>query len=41
MRERQESYITSSRPVTREMVEHWTWRRRLLNNGIAMLGPVL
>jgi cardiolipin synthase len=41
MRERQESYIASSRPITSEMVERWTWRRRLLNNGIAMLGPVL
>jgi cardiolipin synthase len=41
MRKRQEIYITSSRPVTSEMVERWTWRHRLLNNGIAMLGPVL
>jgi cardiolipin synthase len=41
MRQRQESYITRSRPVTCEMVERWTWRRRLWNNGIAMLGPVL
>jgi cardiolipin synthase len=41
MRKRQESYIKSSRQVTSEMVERWTWRRRLLNNGIAMLGPVL
>lgn len=41
MRERQEHYIASARPVTSEMVTHWTWRRRLGNNAIAMLGPVL
>jgi cardiolipin synthase len=41
MRRRQESYITQSKPVTGEMVERWTWRRRLWNNAIAMLGPVL
>ncbi len=41
MRQRQESYIAKSRPVTGEMVERWTWSRRLWNNSIAMLGPVL
>jgi cardiolipin synthase len=41
MRQRQDSYLASSRPVTIDMVERWTWRRRLWNNGIAMLGPVL
>ena len=41
MRERQESYIAGSKQVTREMVERWPWRRRLWNNAIAMLGPVL
>ena len=41
MRQRQESYIDQSKPVTGEMVERWTWRRRLWNNAIAMLGPVL
>ena len=41
MRERQDYYIASSRPVTGEMVEGWSWRHRLLNNAIAMLGPVL
>ncbi|MDH4008230.1 MAG: cardiolipin synthase [Desulfuromonadales bacterium] len=41
MRQRQDSYIAQSRPVTDDMVERWTWRRRLWNNGIAMLGPVL
>ncbi len=41
MRERQESYIAKSKPITGEMVERLTWRRRLWNNAIAMLGPVL
>jgi cardiolipin synthase len=41
MRQRQESYIAKSKPITGEIVERWTWRRRLWNNAIAMLGPVL
>ncbi len=41
MRQRQESYIANSNPVTLEMIENWNWRRRLWNNSIAMLGPVL
>jgi cardiolipin synthase len=38
---RQESYINRSQLITRDMVDGWTWRRRLWNNTIAMLGPVL
>ncbi len=41
MRQRQESYIARSRPVTGEMVANWTWQHRLWNNAVAMLGPVL
>jgi cardiolipin synthase len=41
MVERQESYIGKSEPITREMVERWPLHRRLWNNAIAMLGPVL
>jgi cardiolipin synthase len=41
MRHRQDSYIARSHPVTAEMVANWPMRRRLLNNTIAMLGPVL
>jgi cardiolipin synthase len=41
MRQRQDSYIAKSKLITSEMVERWTWRRRLWNNTIAMLGPVL
>ena len=41
MRQRQQSYLEKSHPVTREMVEGWSWNKRLWNNAIAMLGPVL
>jgi cardiolipin synthase len=41
MRQRQQDYITNSNPITREMVASWSLSRRLLNNTIAMLGPVL
>ena len=39
--QRQESYIAQSVGVTPERVAAWSWRRRLWNNTIAMLGPVL
>ena len=39
--QRQEEYIAQSNLVSEEMVADWTWRRRLWNNTIAMLGPVL
>jgi cardiolipin synthase len=41
VRQRQESYIASSKPVTLAEVEAWTLPQRLLNNTLAMLGPVL
>lgn len=41
MRQRQQSYINKSRPVTAETVNRWTWRYRLWNNAIGMFGPVL
>jgi cardiolipin synthase len=41
MRGRQESYIDRSLLVTPGMVADWGWRRRLWNNTVAMLGPVL
>ena len=41
VRRRQASYIAQSRPVTGETLAGWTGRRRLWNNTIAMLGPVL
>ena len=39
--QRQESYIAHSEMVIPESVADWNWRRRLMNNTIAMLGPVL
>ena len=41
MRERQQAYIARSRPVTIETVAAWPMSRRLWNNLIATLGPVL
>ena len=41
VRQRQESYIAVSDPVRTEMVQGWVWQRRLWDNTIAMLGPVL
>lgn len=41
MIERQMTYLASSVPVTLEEVECWSMRRRLWNNTIAMLGPLL
>jgi cardiolipin synthase len=41
MRRRQDAYLAHSRPVTADLVAQWPMRRRLWNNTIAMLGPVL
>jgi cardiolipin synthase len=41
MRKRQQDYITRSHPVTKEAVAAWPMSRRLWNNLVAMLGPVL
>ncbi|MDG4553571.1 MAG: cardiolipin synthase [Candidatus Competibacter sp.] len=41
MRRRQQEYIARSRPVTLNEVAAWPMKRRLWNNTIAMLGPVL
>ncbi len=41
MRERQQDYIARSRPVPIEAVAAWPMPRRLWNNLIATLGPVL
>lgn len=39
--ERQRHYLAKSQPVTREMVRAWSMPRRLWNNTLAMLGPIL
>jgi cardiolipin synthase len=41
VRRRQDAYLAQSRPVTAAMVAQWPMTRRLLNNTIAMFGPVL
>ncbi len=41
LRTLQQQYIAKSNTVTSEMVAAWPLRRRLLNNCIAMLGPLL
>jgi len=41
MRARQQSYLAESRPVTLADVQAWPLRRRLRNNALATLGPVL
>ncbi len=41
VRERQESYLAQSNEVTLAMVGQWSITRRLWNNTIGMLGPIL
>jgi cardiolipin synthase len=41
LRQRQQEYIARSQPVTAETVAAWSISRRLWNNSIATLGPVL
>jgi len=41
VRERQARYLAGAREVTPEEVQGWSRRRRLWNNAIAILGPVL
>ena len=41
MRQRQDTYLAQSQPVTVDMVEQWSMTRQFLNNSIAILAPVL
>ena len=41
IRERQLAYIAQSQPVTLAEVRQWPWQRRMWNNLMATLGPVL
>ena len=41
MRERQESYLGKCRQITAEEVNAWSWRRRLWNNAVAIVGPLI
>ncbi len=41
LRARQEAFLAKSRPVLRQDVEGWSALRKLWNNGLAIVGPVL
>jgi cardiolipin synthase len=41
VRSRQQEYISKSNSVTIDIVASWSLTRRLWNNTLAMLGPVL
>jgi cardiolipin synthase len=41
MRQRQQEYLARSHSVDAEVVTGWSTKRRLWNNTIAMLGPLL
>jgi cardiolipin synthase len=41
IRDRQAAYIAQSDPVTLQAVLDWPWRRRIWNNVIATIGPIL
>ncbi|MBV8413262.1 MAG: cardiolipin synthase [Alphaproteobacteria bacterium] len=41
VRQRQQDYLSHSHRVTAENVAAWPMRRRLWNNGVAMMGPLL
>ena len=41
LRQRQQDYIDSARPVAAEDVAAWSLPRRLWNNSVALLGPIL
>jgi cardiolipin synthase len=41
VRQRQQEYLARARRVTRQEVESWSMPRRLWNNSIAMMGPIL
>jgi cardiolipin synthase len=41
LRSRQEQFLAKSRPVLKEEVERWPWYRRLANNALAVVSPLL
>ncbi len=38
---RQESYLENSKQITQADIDSWSWYQKLLNNAVAMFGPVL
>ncbi|WP_299902761.1 phospholipase D-like domain-containing protein [uncultured Ruegeria sp.] len=41
MRARQQSYMNDSADVSLEVVSNWSWQKRLANNALAIVSPVL
>jgi cardiolipin synthase len=41
MRARQDAYIADSKPVVLTEVQAWPWTKRLWNNALAIVGPLL
>ncbi|MFT3988458.1 cardiolipin synthase [Aestuariivirga sp.] len=41
VRQRQQDYLARCTPVSKDTVKNWSYPRQLLNNTIAMFGPVL
>ena len=41
LQSRQQEYIDASAPVLEEDVRSWSWQRRLMNNGFAIVSPLL
>ena len=41
MRARQAQYVEDSRPVSLDAVQAWNWRKRMWNNALAIVGPLL
>lgn len=41
LRKRQDAFLAKSRPVLKEEVEDWPWYRRLANNVLAIVSPLL
>jgi cardiolipin synthase len=41
LRARQEAFLAKSRPVLKDEVERWPWHRRLANNALAIVSPLL
>jgi cardiolipin synthase len=41
VRGRQQTYLATCRRITPEEVGAWSWRRRLWNNAVAIVGPVI
>jgi cardiolipin synthase len=41
MRQRQQEYLAQCEEITSQQVAQWRWTKRLWNNTLAVVGPVL